>query len=64
MLRTFDSERDRLLLRQEVERLKAKGYSFQGETESERLGVDAWVLSVGLVEERKPWRGLEGRKQQ
>lgn len=40
MLRTVARERDRLLLRQEVERLKRLGYSFQGDTEGAALGVD------------------------
>ena len=61
MLRTMDSERDRLLLQQEMRRLQAKGYSFQGQTEAEKLGVDRWVLSVGIVEEglksTKPKKG-------
>ena len=43
---------DRYLLRLEIERLKALGFSFKGETEEEQLGIDAWVLSVGVVEEK------------
>ncbi len=52
MLRTA-TDYDRLLLRREIERLKALGFSFKGDTEAERLGIDAWVLGVAVVEEKQ-----------
>lgn len=62
MLRTMQSERDRLLLREEIERLKRLRYSFQGDTEEERLGVDRWILGVMIVEERQTVKNRKGKK--
>ena len=64
MLRTAN-DYDRWLLQQEMDRLKALGFSFKGDTEAERLGIDAWVLGVAVVEEkqkasRPSWRRRAG----
>jgi len=52
---------DRGLLLMEMGRLKARGYRFAGETDPERLGADAWVLGVSLVEGKV--QQPKGRKQ-
>ena len=44
---------DRVLLLNELDRMKQRGYSFQGETEDKRLGVDSWVRGVKVVEEKQ-----------
>ena len=49
MLRTMESERDRLMLREEILRLKVRRFSFQGETLEEQLGVDRWVLGCAAL---------------
>ena len=43
---------DKVLLQEEMRRLALRGFSFRGETEEARLGVDRWVLGVAVVEER------------
>lgn len=48
------SDYDRLLMLNELDRLKQRGFSFQGKTEAEKLGVDAWILEVKVVEEKTP----------
>ena len=55
MLRTMESERHRLLLLREIDRLRMERYSFQGENLEKQLGCDAWVLGVAVVE-GKPTR--------
>ena len=44
---------DKFLLQEEMRRLEACGFSFQGQTEEEKLGVNHWILRVGVVEERE-----------
>ena len=44
---------DKVLLQEEIRRLELRGFSFQGKTDEERLGVDRWVLGVAIVEERE-----------
>lgn len=41
---------DRELLAAEVDRLKAKRYSFKGQTIEDQLGVDSWVLRAAPIQ--------------
>lgn len=56
------SELDRFMMREELRRLEARGFSFKGKTEEEKLGVDKWILGVAVVEEKssKSRKGKHG----
>lgn len=47
------SVNDRWLLKKEIARLRALGYSFKGPTIEAQLGADAWVLQVSVVADKK-----------
>lgn len=47
------TEQDRQQVLAEIERLKKMGRSFVGKSLDEQLGIDAWVMRVGAVDERE-----------
>jgi len=49
-------ETDRFLLQLEMNALRRRGFRFDGATAAEKLGVDAWVLGVKVVEEKRAKR--------
>ena len=56
------SEHDRLMLEEEIRRLRKRGFSFKGETIQQQLGVDAWILGVGVVDDKKINKPKNGGK--